>query len=103
MPNALTPNDIDKRLAAGEIDADWSHDVARHALCRDFAFADFSEAFGFMARAALVAEKLDHHPDWTNAFSKISVCLSTHTAGGVTEKDFALARAMDAIARNLNA
>ena len=97
MPNALTLTDLEDRIAAGEISADWSYDGTRLALCREFAFADFSEAFGFMARAALMAEKLDHHPDWSNSYNTISVCLSTHSAGGVTDKDFALAKAMDAI------
>ncbi len=99
MPNALTPIDIEARFSAGTIDADWTYDSTRMALCRAFAFADFSEAFGFMTRAALVAEKLDHHPDWSNVYNKVSVCLSTHSAGGVTDKDFALAKAMDAIFR----
>jgi 4a-hydroxytetrahydrobiopterin dehydratase len=65
------------------------------ALRRDFLFADFGEAFAFMTRAALAAEKLDHHPDWSNAWNRVSVALSTHDAGGVTELDFRLAGLMD--------
>ncbi len=98
MPNTLTLTDLEQRIAGGELDADWSYDGTRLALCRTFAFSDFSEAFGFMARVALMAEKLDHHPDWSNSYNKVSVCLSTHSAGGVTYKDFALAKAMDKVA-----
>jgi 4a-hydroxytetrahydrobiopterin dehydratase len=75
----------------------WSYDAERPALCRTFAFGSFSEAFAFMARAALAAEKTDHHPDWQNSYNTVSVRLSTHSAGGVTEKDLAMAEAMDAI------
>jgi len=73
----------------------WTYDMGKKAIARDFRFADFSEAFGFMTRVALAAEKADHHPDWTNVYNKVSIALSTHSAGGVTEKDFALAAAMD--------
>ena len=76
---------------------DWTYDPARQALVRDYEFRTFSEAFGFMSRAALAAEKADHHPEWTNVYNRVSVLLSTHSAGGVTEKDFALAEKMDAI------
>jgi 4a-hydroxytetrahydrobiopterin dehydratase len=76
----------------------WVEVEGRDAITRRFAFKDFSEAFGFMARSALVAEKLDHHPEWTNVYSKVEVTLSTHDAGGLTEKDIKLARAMDQIA-----
>lgn len=65
------------------------------ALRREFLFADFAEAFAFMTRVALAAEKLDHHPDWSNIWNRVSVSLSTHDAGGVTELDFRLARLMD--------
>jgi 4a-hydroxytetrahydrobiopterin dehydratase len=68
------------------------------AITRIFTFADFNEAFGFMARAALVAEKMDHHPDWSNSYKKVEVTLSTHSAGGITELDLKLAEAMDRIA-----
>lgn len=68
-------------------------------LCRSFRFADFSEAFGFMARVALVAEKMNHHPEWTNVWNSVEISLSTHDAGGsITEKDRRLAAAIDAIA-----
>jgi 4a-hydroxytetrahydrobiopterin dehydratase len=65
---------------------------------REFTFRDFNEAFGFMTRAALVAEKLDHHPEWFNVYDKVEVTLATHDAGGVTERDVELAAAMDRLA-----
>jgi 4a-hydroxytetrahydrobiopterin dehydratase len=68
------------------------------AIAKTFTFRDFSEAFGFMTRAALVAEKMDHHPDWKNVYKTVEVRLSTHDAGGVTALDVKLAAAMDKIA-----
>jgi 4a-hydroxytetrahydrobiopterin dehydratase len=68
------------------------------AITRTFTFADFSEAFGFMARAALAAEKMNHHPDWSNAYKTVNVVLTTHEAGGLTERDIRLAEAMDRLA-----
>lgn len=65
------------------------------ALRREFEFADFSEAFAFMTRVALAAERMDHHPDWSNVWNRVSVCLTTHDAGGVTELDLLLASLMD--------
>jgi 4a-hydroxytetrahydrobiopterin dehydratase len=77
---------------------DWREVDGRDAIVREFVFADFSEAFGFMARAALLAEKMDHHPEWSNVYRKVTVVLTTHDAGGLTEKDLRLAEAMDKIA-----
>ena len=77
---------------------DWTHDPERDAITRRFVFKDFNEAFGFMTRAALVAEKSDHHPEWRNVYKTVEVVLSTHDAGGVTAKDIALAEAMNKIA-----
>lgn len=77
---------------------DWELDVSGNAISRTFTFKDFSEAFGFMSRVALAAEKLDHHPDWSNVYKTVEVSLSTHDAGGLTELDFKLARKMDAFA-----
>lgn len=68
------------------------------ALHRTFRFRDFGEAWGFMARAALAAERLDHHPDWRNSWNRVEVRLTTYDAGGVTARDVALAEAMDALA-----
>jgi 4a-hydroxytetrahydrobiopterin dehydratase len=80
---------------------EWRYDEAAKAISREFRFADFGEAFAFMARVALAAEKADHHPDWSNSWNKVAVALSTHSAGGVTGKDVALARAMDGFAARL--
>ena len=76
----------------------WSEATGRDAITKKFVFADFNEAFGFMARAALIAEKLDHHPEWFNVYKTVDVTLSTHDAGGLTERDIKLAEAMDKIA-----
>jgi 4a-hydroxytetrahydrobiopterin dehydratase len=76
----------------------WSEVKGRDAISKKFVFADFNAAFGFMTRAALLAEKLDHHPEWFNVYKTVEVTLSTHDAGGVTELDVKLAEAMDKIA-----
>jgi 4a-hydroxytetrahydrobiopterin dehydratase len=67
------------------------------AISRSFEFKDFNAAWGFMSRVAMIAEKMDHHPEWTNVYSKVLVRLSTHDAGGITERDFKLARAINSI------
>ena len=79
----------------------WKEVAGREAIARTFTFKDFNEAFGFMARAALVAEKRDHHPEWKNIDKTVEVVLATHDAGGVTGRDVELATAMDEIARQL--
>ncbi len=76
----------------------WSEVAGRDAITKKFVFKDFNEAFGFMTRAALVAEKLDHHPEWFNVYKNVEVTLSTHDAGGVTELDVKLAETMDRLA-----
>jgi len=76
----------------------WSEVSGRDAITKKFVFADFNQAFGFMTRAALVAEKLDHHPEWFNVYKTVDVTLSTHDAGGLTELDVKLAEAMDKLA-----
>jgi 4a-hydroxytetrahydrobiopterin dehydratase len=73
----------------------WSATPGRDAIAKSFRFADFNTAFGFMTRVALLADKMDHHPEWSNVYNKVDVVLTTHDAGGVTEKDVALARFMD--------
>ena len=85
----LTENELGSELAKLK---GWS--VANGNLHRVFEFKDFSAAFGFMARAALAAEKMDHHPDWSNSWNKVTVDLSTHSAGGLTKNDFELAEKM---------
>jgi len=77
---------------------DWREVDGRDAIAKKFVFKDFNQAFGFMSRAALMAEKMDHHPEWFNVYKTVEVTLSTHDAGGVTDKDVALAKAMDAYA-----
>jgi 4a-hydroxytetrahydrobiopterin dehydratase len=79
----------------------WTEVTGREALARIFVFRDFNEAFGFMCRAALVAEKNDHHPEWRNVYKTVEVVLATHDAGGVTVRDIELAKAMNAIAGQL--
>jgi 4a-hydroxytetrahydrobiopterin dehydratase len=79
----------------------WTEVAGREAIARTFIFKDFNEAFGFMSRAALVAEKSDHHPEWRNVYKTVEVVLATHDAGGVTARDIELAKAMDAIASQL--
>jgi 4a-hydroxytetrahydrobiopterin dehydratase len=78
--------------------AEWREVEGRDAITRAFRFKDFNAAFGFMARVALVAEKMDHHPEWFNVYNRVEVTLATHDAGGVTEKDIAMAKAMDSYA-----
>ena len=93
-PKALETSEIEARLA--QLDG-WSLEDGK--LHRSFRFANFVEAFGFMTSAALVAEKLDHHPEWSNVYATVEVDLKTHDANGITELDFELAAAMDAAAR----
>jgi 4a-hydroxytetrahydrobiopterin dehydratase len=81
----------------------WSEAKNRDAITRQFTFRNFNEAFGFMTRAALIAEKLDHHPEWFNVYNKVEVTLATHDAGGVTERDIKLAEAMDRLAKGSEA
>src|ERR1700732_1745567 len=79
----------------------WSEVPGREAIAKTFTFKDFNEAFGFMSRVALVAEKRDHHPEWKNVYRTVDVVLATHDAGGVTALDIDLAKAMNAIAGQL--
>ena len=75
----------------------WRPAEGRDALQREFRFADFSAAWGFMSRVALLAERHDHHPEWSNTWNKVSITLTTHDAGGLSDKDVALARAIDKV------
>ena len=90
-----------RKAALQELLPGWTEASGREAIARTFVFKDFSEAFGFMTRAALVAEKNDHHPEWRNVYKTVEVVLATHDAGGVTRLDIQLAMAMNAIARQL--
>ena len=76
----------------------WSEVKGRDAISKKFVFANFNEAFGFMARVALAAEKLDHHPEWFNVYNRVEIILSTHDVNGVSEKDVRLAQAIDELA-----
>jgi 4a-hydroxytetrahydrobiopterin dehydratase len=75
----------------------WIYDEKAAAISHDFKFKNFSEAFGFMTRVALLAESADHHPDWSNSYNKVTISLSTHSAGGLTANDTKLAKAIDAL------
>ena len=76
----------------------WTHEPKRDAIIREFRFDDFSEAFAFMTRVAMLAEVMDHHPEWSNVYNRVEVLLTTHDAGGVTDRDITLARFIDSIA-----
>ncbi len=77
----------------------WREEPSRDAIIKSFVFADFVQAFGFMTKVALVAERMDHHPEWSNVYKTVNVLLTTHDAGGLTMKDIELARAMELAAR----
>lgn len=73
----------------------WREVDGRDAIAKSFRFHDFAEAFGFMTRVALVAERMNHHPEWSNVYNRVEVLLTTHDAGGLTDKDIRLAHAME--------
>ena len=77
---------------------DWKEVPGRDAIQKSFKFADFNQAWGFMTRVALAAEKADHHPEWSNVYNRVEILLSTHDAGGLSEKDIALAKVIDSAA-----
>ena len=93
-----------QKIAAAQHDAtlaeisDWKPAEGRDAITRSFKFADFSQAFGFMTRVALAAEKLDHHPEWSNVWNRVEITLTSHDAGGLTERDVKLAKIIDGLA-----
>jgi 4a-hydroxytetrahydrobiopterin dehydratase len=91
----LSDDEIRKRLAAAPL---WALSADALSIRRTLRFADFNEAFGFMTRVALAAEKADHHPEWSNVYNRVEIVLTTHDAGGLTSRDFALAAAIDAAA-----
>lgn len=93
MPSLLTDFDIlEPLLASG-----WTLGDDRGSLCKTFEFPNFIEAFGWMTRIALRAEKMNHHPEWFNVYNKVTVTLRTHSAGGLTDLDVKLATKMDAL------
>jgi len=85
----------DEREAALRPLTGWHYDAAAGAISRDFRFRDFSEAFGFMTRVALLAQAADHHPEWSNVYNRVSITLTTHDDKGVSSKDVALAGEID--------
>lgn len=76
---------------------DWDYEEGRDAITRTVQFADFIEAFGFMTQVALIAERMNHHPEWTNVWNRVDILLTTHDAGGLSGRDVELAEAIDAI------
>ncbi|CAN7476662.1 4a-hydroxytetrahydrobiopterin dehydratase [Devosia sp. LjRoot3] len=94
MADKLKPEEI--AAARGKL-AGWTVEDGEKRLTRTFKFKDFSEAFGFMSRVALLADKADHHPDWSNSYNKVEIVLSTHDAGGLTQKDVDLAENISAL------
>lgn len=94
-PTAYTQQQIDTEILTLK---GWM--IANNSLSKEITFKNFAQAFGFMTQVALEAEKLDHHPDWTNTYNKVLIKLSTHDAGGLTELDFKLAKKIDKIIEN---
>ena len=90
--------DETERQAALEELPGWAHDASRDAITRSFRFRDFGEAFAFMTRVALAAEQADHHPEWSNVWNRVDMLLTTHSAGGLTAKDIAIAKRIDGFA-----
>ena len=88
-----------ERVKAIKTLKDWKKTRGRDAIEKNFVFKDFIGAFSWMSRISLIAEKMDHHPEWFNVYNKVNVTLSTHDAGGVTELDIKLAKEMDKSAR----
>jgi len=88
--------DAERRAALEDL-TEWTSTRQDKAIARTFTFADFSEAFGFMTRVALLAEQHDHHPEWFNVYNRVEVTLTTHDAGGLSQRDVAMAKAIDAL------
>lgn len=89
--------DENERVAALDALGEWDFDDGRDAITRQFLFVDFSEAFAFMTRVALLAEQQDHHPEWSNVWNRVDILLTTHDAGGLSARDVKLAKAIDAL------
>lgn len=101
-PKPETLKDEERRAALGKLPG-WRMSEGRDAITREFTFPDFNAAFGWMTRVALVAEKMDHHPEWLNVYRTVTVTLSSHDAGGLTRRDIRLAEAMDRLYRGSEA
>lgn len=91
-PKRLSP---EARKEALSVLSGWALVEGREAMSKRFVFRDFNEAFGWMSRVALLAEKLDHHPEWSNVYNKVRITLTTHSASGLTDKDMKLAEKID--------
>ena len=89
-------NDADREGALADLPG-WAFDAARNGIAKSFSLAGFGEAFAFMTRVAFEAEKADHHPEWSNVYNRVEIVLSTHDAGGLSDKDVALARLIDGL------
>ena len=99
-PARVEPLSPEQRAAAVEAlgATGWREVEGRDAIVRSLRFGDFSAAFGFMARVALLAERMDHHPEWSNTYDRVEIVLTTHAAGGLSGRDVAMAEAIDALA-----
>ena len=93
--------DPSSRAAAMKVLPEWREVEGRDAITRSFKFHDFNQAFAFMTRVALLAEKMDHHPEWFNVYSRVTVDLESHDEGGITSRDIKLAKALEGIAQKL--
>lgn len=89
--------DEDARTALLARFPEWKHEPARDAITRRFKFDDFAQAFGFMASVAIIAEKMNHHPEWSNVYNRVDILLTTHDAEGLSERDVALAEAIEGL------
>ncbi len=87
-------NEAERAIALDTL-GEWDFDEARDALTRQFVFADFSEAFAFMVRVAFLADKADHHPEWSNVYNRVDILLTTHDAGGLSHRDVDMATAIE--------
>jgi 4a-hydroxytetrahydrobiopterin dehydratase len=97
---AMTVSKLDDEARAVALSnlAHWSYDTEAQGIRRNLRFSDFAEAFGFMTRVAILAEKADHHPEWFNVYNRVEILLTTHDAGGLSQRDIDLAAAIDAFA-----
>lgn len=95
MADKLTSDAIDEAL---NVLSGWAKVEGRDAIEKSFVFGNFIEAFGFMTQVAIMAEKIDHHPEWSNVYKTVNVTMTTHDAGGVTDLDITLAKFMDKVA-----
>ncbi len=96
MIQKLSDQEINKSLADLQ---GWARMNDKHALQKNFKFKDFNQAWSFMSRCALLAEKMDHHPEWFNVYNRVDVVLTTHDANGISERDIKMAKAMDEFAK----